>query len=37
VISLGNNTQEELKKVNAILQRYGYEKIPEGMDDVATR
>lgn len=37
VIHLGNNTQEELKKVNAILERYGYEKIPEGMDDVATR
>jgi hypothetical protein len=36
-INLGNNVQEELKKVNAILKRYGYEKIPEGMDDVATR
>ena len=37
VIHLGNNTQEELKKVNAVLERYGYEKIPEGLDDVATR
>ncbi len=37
IIHLGNNIQEELKKVNAILDRYGYEKIPEGMDDIATR
>lgn len=37
VYNLGNNVQQELKKLNAVLQKYGYDVIPEGLDDVATR
>lgn len=37
-IELGSNVQKQLKDIiNPILDRYGYDPIQEGMDDIATR